>query len=50
MSGDLLDGANMKSYAVEWLGSLDDRHEIADRVSPMDVHPCRTSADPHDPR
>ncbi|MDE0395342.1 MAG: alpha/beta hydrolase [Gammaproteobacteria bacterium] len=33
--GDLLDGPNMKSYAVEWLGSLDDRHGIADRVSPM---------------
>ncbi len=33
--GDLLDGRNMKSYAVEWLGSLEDRFEIADRVSPM---------------
>jgi acetyl esterase/lipase len=33
--GDLLDGRNMKSYAVEWMGSLEDRFEIADRVSPM---------------
>ena len=33
--GDLLDGANMKSYAVEWMGSMPNRHEIADRVSPL---------------
>ncbi len=33
--GDLLDGPNTKSYAVEWLGSLENRFEIAERVSPM---------------
>ncbi len=33
--GDLLDGPNMKSYAVEWMGSLENRYEIAERVSPM---------------
>jgi acetyl esterase/lipase len=33
--GDLLDGPNTKSYAVEWMGSLANRFEIAERVSPM---------------
>ncbi len=33
--GDLLDGPNMKSYAVEWMGSLEDRFEIGERVSPI---------------
>lgn len=33
---DLLDGENMKSYAVEWLGSLVDRTEVARRVSPRE--------------
>ena len=33
--GDLLDGPNMKTYAVEWMGSLENRYEIAERVSPM---------------
>ncbi len=33
--GDLLDGENMKSYAVQWMGSLPDRYEIAERVSPL---------------
>ena len=32
---DLIDGPNTKSYAVEWLGSLPNRVEIAKRVSPM---------------
>jgi acetyl esterase/lipase len=32
---DLLDGANMKAYAVTWLGSQPDRVEIANRVSPL---------------
>jgi len=32
---DLLDGDNMKIYAVTWLGSRPDRVEIAKRVSPM---------------
>jgi acetyl esterase/lipase len=32
---DLIDGANTRSYAVEWLGSAPDRAEIARRVSPM---------------
>ncbi|HNY38859.1 MAG TPA: alpha/beta hydrolase [Bryobacteraceae bacterium] len=32
---DLLDGPNMKSYAVTWLGSQTDRVNIAKRVSPM---------------
>jgi len=32
---DLLDGANMKTYAVQWLGSLPNRVEIARRVSPL---------------
>ncbi len=33
--GDLLDGTNMKTYAVRWLGSLADRFAIAKRVSPL---------------
>src|SRR5580700_2064747 len=32
---DLLDGPNMKSYAVTWLGSQSDREQIAKRVSPL---------------
>jgi len=31
---ELLDGPNMKSYAVTWLGSAPDREQIAKRVSP----------------
>jgi len=33
--GDLLDGPNMKTYAVAWMGSLPNRDEIARRVSPL---------------
>src|SRR5438034_6808743 len=32
---DLLDGENMRTYAVEWLGSRPNRVEIAKRVSPL---------------
>jgi acetyl esterase/lipase len=32
---DLLDGANMRAYAVQWLGSMPNRVEIAKRVSPL---------------
>jgi acetyl esterase/lipase len=32
---DLLDGANMKEYAVAWLSSLPNREEVARRVSPL---------------
>lgn len=32
---DLLDGTNMKPYAVAWLGSALDRVQIATRVSPL---------------
>jgi acetyl esterase/lipase len=32
---DLLDGPNMKVYAVTWLGALTNREEIARRVSPL---------------
>jgi acetyl esterase/lipase len=32
---DLLDGANMRPYAVQWLGSRPDRVEVARRVSPL---------------
>lgn len=32
---DLLDGANTKVYAVTWLGSRENRREIAARVSPL---------------
>jgi acetyl esterase/lipase len=32
---DLLDGDNRKGYAVQWLGSLPNRDEVARRVSPM---------------
>jgi acetyl esterase/lipase len=32
---DLLDGPNMKTYAVTWLGSLPDREAVAKRVSPL---------------
>ena len=33
--GDLLEGPNMRNYAVEWMGSMPDRFEIASRVSPL---------------
>lgn len=32
---DLLDGPNTKGYAVEWLGSLPNREDVAARVSPL---------------
>jgi acetyl esterase/lipase len=32
---DLLDGANMKSYAVQWMGSMPNRNEIGKWVSPL---------------
>ncbi len=32
---DLLEGVNQKAYAVQWLGSLTDRSEVARRVSPL---------------
>jgi acetyl esterase/lipase len=32
---DLLDGPNMKTYAVTWLGATPNREEIARRVSPL---------------
>lgn len=51
---DLLDGANMRAYAVEWFGSLPDRVEIARRVSPLtyvrrDVPPVLTIHGDADP-
>lgn len=32
---DLLEGPNLRSYAVQWLGSMTDRKEVAARVSPL---------------
>lgn len=32
---DLLDGQNRKTYAVQWMGSMPNRVEIAKRVSPL---------------
>jgi len=32
---ELLDGPNMRSYAVAWLGSMSNREEMAKRVSPL---------------
>jgi acetyl esterase/lipase len=32
---DILDGPNMKLYAVTWMGSMPNRMEIAKRVSPL---------------
>jgi len=32
---DLLGGANEKNYAVEWLGSMPNKEEVARRVSPL---------------
>jgi acetyl esterase/lipase len=32
---ELLDGPNMRAYAVAWLGSLPNREEVARRVSPL---------------
>lgn len=32
---DLLEGSNQKAYAVQWLGSLPNRDEVARRVSPL---------------
>ena len=33
---DLLEGPNMKTYAVAWLSSMENRKEIARRVSPLE--------------
>ncbi|MDQ1473531.1 MAG: hypothetical protein QOJ99_5011 [Bryobacterales bacterium] len=33
---DLLDGPNLKNYAVQWLGSAPNRGEIAKRLSPLE--------------
>ena len=33
--GDLLEGKNMKTYAVQWMASMPDRYEVAERVSPL---------------
>jgi acetyl esterase/lipase len=51
---DLLDGANMRAYAVQWLGSRPDRVEAAKRVSPLtyirrDVPPVLTIHGDADP-
>ncbi|NES03259.1 MAG: alpha/beta hydrolase [Okeania sp. SIO2F4] len=36
---DLLEGANVQGYALEWMGNQSDRLEIAERVSPINyVH------------
>jgi acetyl esterase/lipase len=32
---DLLDGPNMRDYAVQWLGSMENRMEVAKRASPL---------------
>jgi len=32
---DLLEGPNMKTYAVQWLGSMPNRQDVAQRVSPL---------------
>jgi dipeptidyl aminopeptidase/acylaminoacyl peptidase len=32
---ELLDGANMRMYAVQWLGSRPDRVDVARRLSPL---------------
>ena len=47
--GDLLDGANMRTYAVEWMGSLEDRVAIAKRVSPVSLCAFGVAADTLDP-
>jgi acetyl esterase/lipase len=41
---DLLDGPNMKTYAVTWLSSMENRREIARRVSP--IHYVRADLPP----
>ncbi len=41
---DLLDGPNMKTYAVTWLASMENRREIARRVSP--IHYVRAGLPP----
>ncbi|MGQ0732203.1 MAG: alpha/beta hydrolase fold domain-containing protein [Acidobacteriota bacterium] len=51
---DLLDGPNMKAYAVAWLGSAQDREAIAKRLSPLtyvrrDVPPVLTIHGDADP-
>jgi len=33
---DLLDGPNRKAYAVQWLGSLPNKEQVAKRVSPLE--------------
>ena len=41
---DLLEGPNMKTYAVTWLSSLENRREVARRVSP--IHYVRAGLPP----
>ena len=45
---DLLDGPNMKTYAVTWLSSMENRREIARRVSPIYFVRRRFAPDHHD--
>jgi acetyl esterase/lipase len=33
---DILDGPNQKAYAVQWLGSMPNKEQIAKRVSPLE--------------
>lgn len=52
--GDLLDGANQRTYAVTWLGSREDRRAVAKRLSPLtyvrkDVPPVLTIHGDADP-
>ncbi|HVR30061.1 MAG TPA: alpha/beta hydrolase [Thermoanaerobaculia bacterium] len=35
--GDLIAGENAKTYAVQWMGSLPDRFELAKRLSPIEL-------------
>ena len=41
---DLLEGPNLKSYAVQWLSSLPNREDVAKRVSP--IHYVRAGLPP----
>jgi hypothetical protein len=47
---DLLDGANMKEYAVTWLGGMSNREEVARRVSPLSYVSCGAASDHYDSR
>lgn len=41
---DMLQGPNLRSYAISWLGSVPNREDLAKRLSPLNLRAPRTSS------